>query len=266
MFFDIHDCLRRWSSRYRDAQGAPVSDIAARRVLERVDRGNCTAVRGAGPQFVSEGCYDTNHPSGDCAQGDWCSMGRIAYYDGLARHRLGMHASFNEHILAPIQRDVLRYTWLHERYNCQGQQSTQRTAAYFEFPSVVTMLLREVRYGIDVRIQRVTVAPLPRATSSGSSAPIRFVYAIGDIVVDYTGYSGTEQPTSTSGGAVHITVPGVGHRECAPRRLQLQHLSVHVCDAQAARRALALAGINIIIYRMAYVMVLILVRWHAAMS
>lgn len=53
--------------------------------------------------------------------------------------------SFDEHILGPLQRDVIKYTWLHERYSCQGTQATQRTAAYFEFPSVVAMLTRCVR-------------------------------------------------------------------------------------------------------------------------
>jgi hypothetical protein len=83
----LHACLLLTGDQ---AHGTPANVTLARRVLARIDRGNCTAVRGAGPQFVSEGCYDTNHPTGDCAEGDWCSMGRIGYYDGLARKRLGM--------------------------------------------------------------------------------------------------------------------------------------------------------------------------------
>jgi len=163
------------------AHGTPADDNMARRVLARVDRGNCTAVKGAGPQFVSEGCYDMNHRTGDCSEGDWCSMGRIGYYDGLARKRLGLRESFDDHILAPLQRDVIKYTWLHERYSCQGTQATARTAAYFEFPSVVAMLTREVRYGIELGLRRVTIDPLQEPGA-------KFVFAIGNVRVDYHGH------------------------------------------------------------------------------
>jgi hypothetical protein len=32
-------------------------------------------------------------------------MGRIGYYDALSRKRLGLQASFDTHILAPLRRD-----------------------------------------------------------------------------------------------------------------------------------------------------------------
>ena len=123
-------------------------------------------------------------------------MGRIGYFDGVSRKRLGLRESFDAHILAPLQRDVLRYTWLHERYNCQGAQATQRTAAYFEFPSVVAMLTREVRYGIDVGIGRVAVEPfLP--------TPARFTFSVGDIRVDYRGAG-----SAAAAEGVKLRLPG----------------------------------------------------------
>lgn len=107
--------------------------------------------------------------------------------------------SFDEHILGPLQRDVIRYTWLHERYSCQGTQATQRTAAYFEFPSVVAMLTREVRYGIQLGIRNVTVDPLqPRGA--------RFVFAVGNVLVDYRGYNYTQGEAS----GVRMRLPGAG--------------------------------------------------------
>jgi hypothetical protein len=109
--------------------------------------------------------------------------------------------SFDDHILGPLQRDVIRYTWLHERYSCQGTQATQRTAAYFEFPSVVAMLTREVRYGIQLGIRNVTVDPLqPRGA--------RFVFAVGNVLVDYRGYSHTQGEALSSG--VRMRFPGAG--------------------------------------------------------
>jgi len=41
--------------------------------------------------------------------------------------------------------DLLRYTWLYERYDASGNQI--RTAYYFEYPSLVVMMLREIQYG-----------------------------------------------------------------------------------------------------------------------
>lgn len=46
-------------------------------------------------------------------------MGRIAWYDAHGRKRFGMIEDFNyfnKILLEPIQNDLIKYTWLHERY------------------------------------------------------------------------------------------------------------------------------------------------------
>ena len=48
-------------------------------------------------------------------------------------------------------------TWMHERYGCDGTMQTNRTAAYFEYPSTVAILNREIRYGIEIDFKKVTV-------------------------------------------------------------------------------------------------------------
>ena len=50
-------------------------------------------------------------------------------------------------------------TWMHERYGCDGKMQTNRTAAYFEYPSTVAILNREIRYGIEIDFKKVTVRP-----------------------------------------------------------------------------------------------------------
>jgi hypothetical protein len=45
-------------------------------------------------------------------------MGRIAYFDALGRKRFGEPEDlqyFNDVVLAPVQKDVITYTWMHER-------------------------------------------------------------------------------------------------------------------------------------------------------
>ena len=73
------------------------------------------------------GPSDTTHGNvGD----SWCSMARIAWFDAHARKRLGDLDAFEKTILAPIQRDLIAYTWLRERYDCSGQQQLNRTGEF----------------------------------------------------------------------------------------------------------------------------------------
>lgn len=147
----------------------------------------------------------------------------------LADNAVARRQSFDEHILDPLQRDVIRYTWLHERYTCQGTQATQRTAAYFEFPSVVAMLTREVRYGIKLGIRNVTVDPL-------RLPGVRFVFAIGNVLVDYHGHNQTNKAPSGvrmrlpgAGVARSYTVTGMG----PSRRYEITHYGV-ACEGSKA--------------------------------
>ena len=55
---------------------------------------------------------------------------------------------------------------------------TNRTAAYFEYPSVVAILQREIRYGIELDFAHVTVKPL-------MSTPGPFSYHVGNVNVEY---------------------------------------------------------------------------------
>lgn len=65
---------------------------------------------------------------------------------------------------------------MHERYSCQGQQQKNRTAAYFEYPSTIAMMLREIRYGINLGFKNITINPF---------GPSNFTYDIGNIFVKY---------------------------------------------------------------------------------
>ena len=60
---------------------------------------------------------------------------------------------------------------MHERYGCDGTMQTNRTAAYFEYPSTVAILNREIRYGIEIDFKKVTVSPTLR--------PSRLRYTLG---------------------------------------------------------------------------------------
>ncbi len=120
-------------------------------------------------------------------------QGRIAWFDALTRKRYGDADGFDQHILSPLRAMLLKYTWMHERITCDGKPMVNRTAMYFEYPSVVAMLLRHVKYGVQLGYSNVTVDPfaVPNKT---------FSYRVGDVNVDYS-------PT-----LARISVPGNGTR------------------------------------------------------
>lgn len=102
------------------AHGVP-DEQRSRLIQKRVDAGQCSAAQGAGPQFVSEVYYGPDDTTNGNTGDSWCSMGRIGYFDALGRKRFGDSADltyFNDVILAPVQRDVIQFTWMHERWTC----------------------------------------------------------------------------------------------------------------------------------------------------
>ena len=57
------------------------------------------------------------------------SRALAGWFDALARQQVGDAATFNRVLLAPLAGDVRRWTWLHERYFCDGTQQPNRTWA-----------------------------------------------------------------------------------------------------------------------------------------
>ena len=51
-----------------------------------------------------------------------------------------------------------------------------RTAAYFEYPSTIAILVREIRYGIEIGYSKTVIDPMPQ---------VPFNYHIGNVNVDY---------------------------------------------------------------------------------
>jgi hypothetical protein len=80
-------------------------------------------------------------------------MGRIAYVDALSMKRVGDTETFGT-LLSTLQGDLLRNTWMYERWQCEGQPT--HNPYYHEYPEVVAMILHDVKYGIDIGLNKVT--------------------------------------------------------------------------------------------------------------
>jgi hypothetical protein len=155
-------------------------------VLSRVDSGPCTHGRAT---WVSERFYGPTETYGGNTGDSAVSMGRIGWADAYARAAVGDAKTFQDTLLAPLQKDLLERTWLTERYDCSG--TATRAPYYHEYPEVVVMLLREVAYGIRLGVTDVTIDPLSRRD---------FDYRVGDTEVRH------------SAAQVELHLPGTGTR------------------------------------------------------
>jgi len=158
------------------AAQVPATAAAGARILARVDAGNCTHKGRA--TWVSE----VHYGKADCVNGNdgdsSVTMGRIAWQDALARQAVGgaaAAAAFEALILGPLQADVLARTWLPERFTCDGKDT--HNEYYFEYPSVVAMMIYEVRYGIALALTRIKVDPLSAAAFDFALGGLRITYA-----------------------------------------------------------------------------------------
>lgn len=155
----------------------PDANVSA--VLQRVDSGSYTHVRAT---WCSEIPYSGDAPDCYIVGGSVCgdsvvTLARIGWVDSLARQRVKDAATVRNILLTPLQNDLLADTWLNERYDSNGTQV--RTDHYFEYPALITMMLREVVYGINVGLTTVSIAPLLlEATPS-------FTYRIGNVYVKF---------------------------------------------------------------------------------
>ena len=127
-------------------------------------------------------CYLRN--TGDSA----CAMARHWWIDMVARHVSGDHTTFLE-LYRNVRTDLLANTWLTERYNDKGV--SYRCLGYHEYPEVLAMVMREQYYGIEVKVDAVTVNPI---------APAPWSYSNGRLAVSYNQEK------------VSLKIPGAGQR------------------------------------------------------
>lgn len=156
-----------------------ISDANVSAVLNRVDRGPYTHVRAT---WCSEMPYTGDAPDCYIVGGSVCgdsvvTLARIGWVDSLARKRVKDAATIRNVLLAPLQKDLLANTWLNERYDSSGSQV--RTDYYFEYPSLITIMLREVVYGINIGLTTVSISPLLLDEIPS------FTYQIGNIFVQF---------------------------------------------------------------------------------
>jgi len=169
------------------AFGVP-DETDARKVLKRLDAGAQThpGMRGtwvSERRYEKEDCYGGNDGDSDVA------MARIWWLDMATRARMEDRATFDT-LLASLESDLLRDVWMPERYDAAGLPA--HNSYYHEYPEILSMVLREMRYGVHVGVREVSVRPF---------GATHFDFQFGDLRVAY------------SPDAVAIKVPGLSVRE-----------------------------------------------------
>lgn len=92
------------------------------------------------------------------------------------------------------------------RYGCDGLQQENRTMFYFEYPSLAAMLLREVRYGVELSLDAVEIRPF--------GAPAAFEFHTGNVNVRFDPAAVSTMSVPGSGlfpYSLHAMVPGASY-------------------------------------------------------
>ncbi len=165
------------------AFGAVTDETIINSIFQRVDGGKNTHPNGYGTwpsekPYEEADCYGGNTGDSDVA------FARIWWLDMFARYVFGDLDNFNLYF-NKMRKDLIDNTWMRERYNSKGSQS--RAHYYHEYPEIITMVLREMVYGINIKPGKVTIKPFGRD---------KYFYKLGNIEVSY------------DRTCVELTVPG----------------------------------------------------------
>jgi hypothetical protein len=129
------------------------------RIIQRVDAGPYTHVRATWcSEIAYTGDADDCYIVGGSVCGDSVvTLARIGYIDAIARKEINDWNTYNNLLLVPLQNDLIKDVWLYERYDSNGQQI--RTSYYFEYPSLVAIMVREISYGIETKLNEIVIHP-----------------------------------------------------------------------------------------------------------
>lgn len=160
-------------------------------ILARLDSGPHTHPGGYGT-WVSEKRYDKAECYGGNDGDSDTAMARIWWLDMLARVATGDHATFDA-LLDRHRALILDRVWMTERIGAEG--TPIRAPGYHEYPEILDMVTRELRYGIRLAPDAVTISPFGVAA---------YDYAMGDLHVVYGPDSVLLHIPGTSARAIRI--------------------------------------------------------------
>lgn len=198
------------------------------KLLHRLDQGPHTHPGQRGT-WVSERRYEKQDCYGDNDGDSDTAMARIWWLDMAARVRLGDRAMFN-HLLDPIESDLIGDVWMPERYDADGMPA--HNGYYHEYPDIVSIVLREMRYGVHVGMREVTIAPFGNSSFELQLGALHVKYSADRVSISVPGSSARDftirglRPRwqyQLSGGKTSTTdSEGTLHFRARPARIEIQ--------------------------------------------
>jgi hypothetical protein len=135
----------------------PANSTRAAKILARIDSGPCTHV-GVGT-FISEKPYLLEDCFADNIGDSVVSTARYAWADAHARAAVGDYTTFYNTLLQPIMEEQASTGFMYERYTCHKPRQPVHSPYYTEYPETAARLLIEIKYGINVELDSISVKP-----------------------------------------------------------------------------------------------------------
>ena len=167
------------------AFGAVTDEAIVKSIFKRLDGGENTHPNGYGT-WPSEKTYEETDCYGENTGDSDVAFARIWWLDMFARYVSGDLENFNVYF-NKLGKDLIDNTWMRERYDSKGFQT--RAHYYHEYPEIITMVLREMIYGINIKPGKVIIKPFGKN---------KYFYKLGNLEVSY------------DRTCVELSVPGTG--------------------------------------------------------
>jgi len=90
-------------------------------------------------------------------------------------------------LLNRLESDLLRDVWMPERYDAAGQPA--HNSYYHEYPDIISMVLREMRYGVHVGMREVTIHPFGSANFDLRLGNLHVTYSLNAVSIEVPGAS-----------------------------------------------------------------------------
>ncbi len=165
------------------AFGILQDDADAHKLLLRLDSGPHVHPGGYGTwvserRYEKQDCYKENDGDSDVA------MARIWWLDMAARVQMNDRGTFDS-LFEKMEDNLLENVWMPERFDAQGMPA--HNSYYHEYPEVLSMVLREMRYGVHVGMEDVSIRPFDAQSFSLHLGGLRVDYSAQEVTVEAPG-------------------------------------------------------------------------------
>ncbi len=168
------------------AFGVLHDEAATHKLLSRLDSGPHVHPGGYGTwvsarRYEKQDCYKENDDDSDVA------MARIWWLDMAARVQMNDRSTFDS-LFERMENNLLENVWMPERFDARGLPA--HNGYYHEYPEVLSIVLREMRYGVHIGMEDVTIRPFDAPSFSLHLGGLRVDFSAQKVSVRVPGSSG----------------------------------------------------------------------------